>query len=337
MDDLTRQIIELKMSGSSWTEIDALYPDIKRETLRSRYRRAGIPTCNIVGIVAGEPPDEDEVYARAVTEWERQKRLEERRDEQYFRFSHGPVALVFAADLHLGGHGVDYPRLFAEAELIAATPGMFLILVGDVVDNFIIGRLIRLRMGARLTITDEWVLLRRYLRIVAPKVVASVGGNHDYWMTILAGIDYLRDAIAMVSPGAIYDQDDAKVTVDIDGVEWPGRIRHKWRGKSIYNDTHGIERAAKWDQDFLWGVGAHDHASGLARGFNKAGRSGMAVKCGSYKRFDKYARQGGFPKHNNSTAVAIVFDDKTESMTGFENLEMCARFMRELYANEEAD
>lgn len=290
-----------------------------------------MPKCEVVGIAAGEQPDEDEVYERAVKAWGREQQLELRRSEQHFSFSHGPVALVFIADLHLGGTGVDYPRLFAEAELISDTPGMFLVLVGDMVDNFIVNGLLRLRMGTQLTINDEWVLLRRYLRIVAHKVIASIGGNHEYWVTMFAGIDYLRDIVSSVAPGAIYDQDDARVTVRVGDVSWPGRIRHRWQGKSIYNDTHGIERAAKWDQGFVWGVGAHDHASGLARGFNIGGRSGMAVKCGSYKRVDKFARQVGFPKHNNSTAVAIVFDDETESMTGFESLKMCARFMRELY------
>ena len=331
MDDLTKQVIQLRNEGSSWGEIDALYPDIKRETLRSRYRRAQAPTCEAIGVIADEPPDEDEVYERAAKEWARQKRLSDRRNEQRLKFSHGPVALVFAADLHLGGHGVDYPRIFAEGELIAETPGMFLVLVGDLVDNFIVHGLLKLRMGTRLTITDEWALLRRYLRIVASKVLASIGGNHDYWVTMFAGIDYLREVIAEAAPGAIYDQDDATITVEIDGTEWPGRVRHRWKGSSIYNDTHGIERAAKWDQGFLWGVGAHDHASGLTRGFNIGGRSGMAVKCGSYKRIDKFARQYGFPKHNNSTAVAIVFDEETNSMTGFESLAMCAKFMRELY------
>jgi len=281
--------------------------------------------------VAHEPPDEDEVYERALKEWERTRELEKRRANQSLEFSHGPVALVSVADLHLGGSGVDYPRLFAEAELIASTPGMFLVLVGDLVDSFIVGRLVQHRLGTRLNITDEWALLRRYLRIVGLKVRASIGGNHDYWHTMLSGIDYLREVLARVAPDAIYDQDDARITVKVGSAEWPGRIRHKWAGNSIYNETHGPERAAKWDQDFVWSIGAHTHRGGVARSFNHAGRSGWAMMCGSYKRVDKFARQQGFPKPNNSAAVALVFDEETGSMTGFDNLQMCAKFMRELY------
>ena len=81
--------------GKSWAEIDALFPNVKRETLRSRYRRAKPPTCKATGVVAHEPPDEDKVYQRALAEWERTRKLEERRANQSLEFSHGPVAIVF--------------------------------------------------------------------------------------------------------------------------------------------------------------------------------------------------------------------------------------------------
>ena len=340
MDDLTEQIIALKEAGHTWREICGTL-GIKKEAARSRYRnfkkKKRSPTCTATGVMTDEPPDEDEVYRRACREWEKTRELEERRNAQSLEFSRGPVALVAAADLHLGGGGVDYPRVFEEAELIANTPGMYLILLGDLVDNFIVSSLIKLRLFTRLTITDEWTLVRRYLRIVGPKVRATVGGNHDYWLTMLSGIDYLRDTLAAIVPGTIYDQDDAKITVRIGKTEWPGRIRHKWRGTSIYNETHGIERAAKWDQDFLWAIGAHTHRDGVVRSFNHAGRQGWSAMCGSYKRVDHYATQGGFPNANNSIAIALVFDEDTGSITGFDNLEMCARFMRKLYTNEETD
>ena len=107
----------------------------------------------------------------------------------------------------------------------------------------------------------------------------------------------------------------------------PGRIRHIWRGHSDYNDTHAIEKAAKWDQDFVWGVGAHTHASGLVREFNIGGIEGLAMLCGSYKVYDSYASMKGFPKPNRHTAVTIVFDANEEEMVGFSNIITAANYI----------
>lgn len=54
---------------------------------------------------------------------------------------------------------------------------------------------------------------------------------------------------------------------------------------------------------------------------------------GTYKRVDPYARRLGFPKSNQSAAVAIVYDDESRSMTGFDNLFVAAQFMRRMYGS----
>ena len=326
------------VEGMTFSQIGALL-GMHEEAARSRWRRAEksgkIPTpdCVATGIKPGDTlPDEDEVYRRACEEWNKTRRWIEKGQSQELEFSHGPVALAFVADAHCGASGVDYPRLFAEAELIRETPGMYAGTVGDLVDSFIVSaRFVRLRIGMRLSVPDEWALARRYLRVLGPKLKISVTGNHDDWMLALSGINYFDDVLREVAPECLHAVAEARLTVKVGSVSWPGRIRHKWRGSSIYNETHGIERAAKWDQDFEWAVGAHTHRGGVCRSFTHAGQGALGIMCGTYKRVDDFAIQGGFPKSGNSTAVAIVFDDETESMTGFSSLEACAKYMGALY------
>ena len=144
-ESLTIEVVRLKdVERLSWNEIAAAL-GIRREKARSRYRRykgkCGPPTAKTVGVCAQEPIDEEKVFQSACREWERTEHLQKRKKSQLIEFSHGPVAMVWQADLHLGGPGVDYPRLFDETELIAETPGMFANLAGDIVDSFIIERL----------------------------------------------------------------------------------------------------------------------------------------------------------------------------------------------------
>ena len=294
-------------------------------------RKLEPPTVEATGVPAQSWPDEEDVYRRACEAWEQTNELIRLRAAQRLTYSHGPVCHVYSADWHLGGKGVDYPRLFGELELIAATPGMRLVVLGDLVNQFIIGKLRRARDNAPLAIVDEWALVRRGLRIVKDKLDVVIGGNHEGWAETLIGVDYFREVVASINPDVLYDSDDSRITLQVGEWEIPARFRHKWSGHSIYNDTHGVERAAKWDQDFLIGVGAHFHRGGLARPFTVGGQLGMAVSVGSYKRHDRYAIRGGFAKPGPATSVAVVFDEETESMTGFQSLEMAARYMREVY------
>lgn len=305
----------------------------------SRWLETQEPTVEIQGITATDNrwPDEEEVYERACHEWEKTELRLTKEIDQYLTFSCAPVGIAFVADLHCGGKGVNYPRMFQEAEIIKNTPGLFLFVVGDLVDNFVIGNLMRQRLNARLSIRDEWALVRRYLRVVGNKLVGAVAGNHESWTLALAGIDYFKHELAQINQTALYDKDDVRAQIRIGSVTWPLRVRHQWQGRSIYNSTHGIERAAKWDQDFIIGVGAHDHVNGACRTFNIGGEQGLAVKAGTYKVDDAFARRRGFPKSGPSTAVVVIFNNDPPSMTGFTNLEVASDYLNLLYRGRDID
>jgi len=289
------------------------------------------PQIKVTGLTAADYfVSEEEAAQRAVDEYKHIANLEARRRAQTIEIGTGkPIALTFIADIHAGSSGTDYPRLFEEIELINSTPGMYVCTVGDMVDNFILTKLAFIRFDTRLNIGDEWAITRKVLKAIAQKHLLAVGGNHDKWTQMMSGVDYFRSVLDSINTTTLYDSDDSRVTLKVGGASWPGRLRHKWRGSSIYNPTHGMERAYSFDHDFIWAVGAHTHVSGLARQFNASGRdTGMAVLCGAYKRIDPHARTVGFPHPNKSTAVTILFDPATGSMTGFDNLGTAARAIR---------
>ncbi|RMG91144.1 MAG: hypothetical protein D6706_18520, partial [Chloroflexi bacterium] len=115
------------------------------------------------------------------------------------------------------------------------------------------------------------------------------------------------------------------------------KLRHKWRGSSIYNPTHAIERAAKFDKGdhFDIGVGAHTHVSGLVRMFNNGTKTGLAVQCGTYKRHDNFAEEVGFEQPNAMTAVPVVIHGR-HRYTTFSTLDDALDYMN-LYWRTEND
>lgn len=284
----------------------------------------------VSGVNASEQlPDALDVLERAKSRYQHLKALMDRRKSQVIKFNSWPVGIAFVADQHIGNEGVDYGRLFDEARLIASTPNLYVVQVGDLIDNFIIGKLLSLRMQTTISIPEEWSLAKYYLDLLGPKLLASVSGNHEQWSAAMAGVDQLRQTLASIRPGALYNTDELMVSIQVGQRLIPSRIRHKWQYNSVFNPTHGIERAFERDQGrpFLLGVGAHTHVSGLVRQFNAGGRTGLAVLCGSYKVYDSYAATLGAPEPNGSTAIVVTFHPEY-GMVGYDRLEPALEALR---------
>jgi hypothetical protein len=290
------------------------------------------PEWTTEGVTAGEiAVDPSAAYEKAKALWREEQAIQERRQRQAITYNRPVIALVMFGDLHLGGRGVDYERLEAHVDIVNDTPGMYPWTVGDLLDDFIIGKLMALRMDAPFVVTEEWALVRYVLDRLAPKLQLSVGGNHDGWPRLLTGIDYFREVLAKVSPNVLYHKHEIALDIRVPGWDVPTVVRHKWDGFSMWNPTHPVERAGQMARDFLLGVSAHTHRAGLARPFNARGKTGMAVLCGSYKRYDDYAEEKGYGPHNDLMAVPVLIDGESQAFGTFTSLEAAARWMRHIY------
>jgi len=346
--DVRKIVYELRYEEEmEWAEIYDAFPDIpeaslrrlayqERDSVRPNSDHAAAPHPRVEGSnLLGAEYDDADVWSRAVEESGKRRKKEQRKKNSAIEFSHGPIALVYLADVHAGSTGVDYRRLDRDLSIIESTPGMYAVTVGDLVDNFIVGRLQAVRFGAKFTVREEWVLAKMVLARIGPKLVSSVAGNHDLWTFKTSGIDFLEELLANINPGALYQRFDQPFILSVDSAEYAIRVRHNWRGSSIYNPTHGIERAAKFDKGrhFDVGIGAHTHASGLYRQFNNGGKTGHAILCGSYKVYDTFADETGYPLANESSAVAMVFSK--DGAWGTNNLTLVSDYLYQLYEGGE--
>jgi hypothetical protein len=338
----TKDAYAAYIGAGSFAPVYAMFPDVPRPSVRRliyehRYTLEAQAHRNAPPAPTIDIPDDDPLDAAII--WKRAVDISERKLAQppqaaALSFPYGPVCIAFSADWHLGSEGTDYARLEDELGLIADTPGMYAGFIGDALDNFILGKLMALRMGTPFRISEEWAMVRYALEMIAPKLLFAVGGNHDAWTARAAGIDYLADVIRQVS-AVPYDADELTLSLQVGAASYAIRARHKWRLNSMYNPTHGIEQASRFDKGrgFDVGVGAHTHTSGLSREFNNGGRTGIAVLAGAYKRHDDFARQVGFPGPNDATAVAVVFTEA--GMWGTSNLRAAADYMAAMYRGDE--
>lgn len=287
------------------------------------------PAPEITGVTAGERPDIAAIRAEAERRHQLLLRRQQRKRHQRVRFPHGPVALFFVGDQHIGAPGTDIARMFAEQDAILATPGAYVVLTGDIVDNMIVGKLVAENMHASTTIAEQWELAQHYIARWGDRVIAIVSGNHAQWTTRLAGLDYDR---TICPDGVLYDADDLLFDVHVGHALVKVRCRHKWRGHSQWNISHALERAAKLDSavpDAF--VGAHIHRGAVAREFIHDGRRKLALLSSTYKQVDSYAIASGFERNDTSTAVAMVIEDDG-AFWGTSSIAGVQAYMRRVYA-----
>lgn len=292
----------------------------------------------ITGVTVDElysPEHEEEILERAIAAYNRESIRQVREDNQVIKFPADQyTGVVFVADTHIGNAGTDYERLFSEMEAVSKAEGVWVWLVGDVVDSFIVKNLQWVRFEAPLTIYEEWALLRRFLRIIGPQIIGvNDTPDHDGWVEKLAGVPYFRDVLEGFAPKALYGKHRVKVTFSFGDWDILLKMRHKWRGYSQWNPTHAIEKAGLFDKDFDIGVGAHTHRGAYIREFSVGGRECLAVQVGAYKRYDHYAEELGLPPHNDGTAMLVIFDPFDRTYTGYSNIEHGLKVLRGLRAN----
>jgi hypothetical protein len=265
------------------------------------------PTPLIEGAGPDSKPDIEEIKRHARERYRLKAARSEQKDDQHIRFSHGPVAIFFIGDQHFGNAGTDVERAYAEQELILSTPGAYVWQMGDVIDNFIVGKLMVENFKSGAAIMEQWWLAENYLQNFGDRLLAFCAGNHGMWTLKMVGIDYNKN---ITPSGVLYDGDEIKASVHVGDKEFRVWSRHKWRGNSMYNPTHGMERACRFDSpNYDAFVGAHVHRGAMAREFVHDRRRKVAMLSGAYKIHDDFATSVGFEDHDASTAVALVLHE----------------------------
>jgi hypothetical protein len=221
----------------------------------------------------------------------------------------GPCAIAPFGDQHFGGK-VDYPKLFEDTQIVAETKNFFAGHMGDLVDNFIIGKLQSVQKLQPTTFQQELRAATYWLQTIGPSLLFWLHGNHQNWTTKVSGADVWRERLSMYDCKCLYDPHQIYFELEHCGKVYRVLARHKWKYSSIFNPTHGIE--VGWERggiNFDIGIGAHTHIATLCREFIKEGNKHLALLLGTYKLRDEYARECGFPDHpiESRGSGAIIF------------------------------
>ena len=238
-------------------------------------------------------------------------RIEKKHASSRFKvsFPEPVTAIAFMSDAHIGpGTCCDFKRLRQDAELIRKTPGLRVILAGDLVDNHIKHR--SAMIASRSSPSDEYRLVDHLLKMIgAENILLCISGNHDAFTVQLAGVDMLQ-TIAEQNR-VCYAPAEARLTVAMGGgVEYRVAVRHQYRYNSSFNQTHAVKRW--WDmgtEGFDIGCLAHHHECAISS-FERHGQTLWACRPGAYQVETGYSRQYGFNPAKATTPTFFLFADE---------------------------
>ena len=222
-----------------------------------------------------------------------------------------PVIIQLIGDTHFGSAGVDYGELMSITDRIVNTENLYVVLLGDVIDNFFT----RFRGGGEavfgmvMTPEEQLYFLDSWLKEIKEKLIAACWGNHDAWYERSGhGFNPVKVIQAKHVP---YFNGIGRLVIKVNNIEYKICISHFFKGHSQWNPLHAMIRYSALEgggtgESTLADIYAqgHHHEPALSQ-ICMHGDYRTYIKCGSIKVDDGYARRY-FNHHKTKTDYPSV-------------------------------
>jgi hypothetical protein len=241
------------------------------------------------------------------------QRLEHHKAKRWREFAvpvSGPYALMFFGDPHVDDNGCHWPLLQAHCELAANTEAFYAINIGDATNNWT-GRMARLWAEQDTSSGTAKALAKWLLSESGVPWFLWLHGNHDLWDGPVSASWF-----EAVRPHFVAMEDwQAKVVLrSPNGHKLRLWAAHNFKGNSIWNNMHGLERAAQMQDWAHLYVSGHHHDTGIRQGENPHREfCYWLMRVRGYKFMDHYAELHGFGEHQfGASGVAVIDPDASK-------------------------
>ncbi len=220
-----------------------------------------------------------------------------------------PSVVMFLSDLHLGHINCQMAKLKSDLEVIRNTPGLYVVLGGDLIDNVVTGVAGRGMHHEQLTsIEIQKYLAEEMVEYLGPdKILAMLLGNHDEWSMKSDDFDPIRYLAKHI--GCPYLGPHGYINADIGSQTYRLLVGHQFRMNSSFNKTHAAKRKMDFhgDADGVMLGHKHDAAVEMAR---VRGQVRFFAQAGSYLRSSVYSERLGFLPSEPEMPGMLVFPDR---------------------------
>jgi predicted MPP superfamily phosphohydrolase len=220
-----------------------------------------------------------------------------------------PSLVIFQSDLHIGHTSTDMSKLRLDLETIRNTPGMYVILGGDLTDNVVTSVTSRGMHHEQLTPTRvQKHLIDEAVKFLGrEKVLAMVLGNHDAWS--ISNDDYDPISYLANKLGCPYLGPFGFLTLRLGTETYRVLAAHQFRMRSSFNATHQAKRLEDFQGEADVVFTGHTHESAAESTWRRHQRK-FYGQAGSYLRNSRYSKSLGFGQVTMEMPGAILFPDR---------------------------
>lgn len=221
------------------------------------------------------------------------------------------VSVAIFSDTHIGAF-IDAERLERDIALIANTPDMYCVFLGDALDNFKAqGKTANGLYGTAIpSPKDQFEIARMVFAPLKGKCLAFLEGNHDAWDYKAAGIARIPDLADSIDAPFVSEA-GASIKISVGNETYQMNVKHQWKGTSVINKSNlgrrFWEEYPEWSNADLVATGhLHqlDHHQTMKRG-----EPVHLIQVGTYKVGDHYAEALGF---KSTYGMAVATFDPTD-------------------------
>lgn len=305
----------MRLNGAEYAEVWQRYDVTNTESagrklrkrvakLRTQQRETPKPVATLPRAADGE------ALAAAFIEWQRAVKAHMERNGAATQVDvriddDKPIGIALPADRHIGDIGTDLELQIEHAKALGATDGMYTFEGGDGVNNFINPKIVdNGKHDASPEIQYE--IYAYILSLVKPVLVAH--GNHDQWTNTIAGYDALAQLARRMQ--CVCTSAGAEIDVHVGSQRYVFYRSHKYRYNSSFNHTHAVKRM--WEMgnvDFDVGIIDHNHVPAI-EAFWKHRKLKIAIRAGTYKTNDEWARSQGFHGARIGVPILLLWPDE---------------------------
>lgn len=220
-----------------------------------------------------------------------------------------PVLIVFSSDWHLGHLQCDMGKLWSDLELVAKTPGMYIGVGGDLLDNTVSAVAGRGMLFESMTAPQiQMHLVEEAAALVPPERWLFVClGNHEAWS--VSSVDHDPMAHFAEHVDTNYFGAWGFLHVTLGKYTYDILAGHKFSGNSKINKTGMVKNAMNMlgDADVVFAGDKHDYA---AEESMTRRRDRYYAVAGTYLTTSRYGRSLGFPNTAARMPGAILFPNE---------------------------
>lgn len=242
-----------------------------------------------------------------------------------------PIAIAFVGDPHIDNDGCNWPQLEADIKVLKETDYMYAVGIGDYTDNWV-GRLERLYSQSNMSKSRALKLLEWFVLDSGISWLSLVAGNHDQW----SGDDSPLKLLCKQNNILILDSVNQFKLNFNNGRTCRIDARHDFKGHSMWNSLHGMQKAAHMKEPAHIYVAGHTHNWAIHQE-ESASKDFVywLLRSRGYKHIDHYATELGHDEQEYGSSICVVIDPRVsernpEFIQAFASVKKAADYLKYL-------